>query len=484
MTSADTSPHECAEVVAFVTGRLAEHSLRRVLERLEAPLSFTPRVVVLDIAVAALMTTDWLARKLPPALRQDHLGSEALPDRLVLPGFVRGNLESLRTAIGAPVELGPRDLRELPAYLGRPAEEEPYGEWDIEIIAEINHVPQLSADDVLARALDARARGADVIDLGCDPGGPYAGLAAVVRLLRSHDLRVSVDSLDPREIVPAVDAGAELVLSVNGSNIDVVRDLDSDCELVVIPDEPSSLDGLRASVERLAAAGRKFRIDPVIEPIGFGFAASLARYVRVRELYPDASMMMGIGNLTELTDADSSAINVLLLGFCQELDIRSVLTTEVITWARSSIEECDLARRLVHWACCHRTLPKHREPRLHLLRDARVHEHGADVLDRWAREIKDRNVRIFAEGGEIHVLSNAGRLHDRDPFALFAAMRETAGMDLDDPSHAFYLGYEMAKAVTALTLAKNYEQDEALDWGFLTRPERGHANRDEEERSP
>jgi hypothetical protein len=41
-----------------------------------------------------------------------------------------------------------------------------------------------------------------------------------------------------------------------------------------------------------------------------------------------------------------------------------------------------------------------------------------------------------------------------------------------DPAHAFYLGYEMAKAVTALTLAKNYVQDQALRWGFLTEQER------------
>ena len=36
--------------------------------------------------------------------------------------------------------------------------------------------------------------------------------------------------------------------------------------------------------------------------------------------------MMGIGNLTELTDVDCAAINVLLLGVSQELGIRSVLT--------------------------------------------------------------------------------------------------------------------------------------------------------------
>ena len=43
-----------------------------------------------------------------------------------------------------------------------------------------------------------------------------------------------------------------------------------------------------------------------------------------------------------------------------------------------------------------------------------------------------------------------------------------------EPAHAFYLGYELAKAVTALTLGKDYVQDQALRWGFLTVPEESH----------
>ena len=44
-----------------------------------------------------------------------------------------------------------------------------------------------------------------------------------------------------------------------------------------------------------------------------------------------------------------------------------------------------------------------------------------------------------------------------------------------DANHAFYLGYEMAKAMTALTLEKDYRQDQSLDWGYLTEPEIGCA---------
>ena len=64
-------------------------------------------------------------------------------------------------------------------------------------------------------------------------------------------------------------------------------------------------------------------------------------------------------------------------------------------------------------------------------------------------------------------------LASRDPVALFKQL-EAAGRDDVDPGHAFYLGYEMAKAVTALTLAKDYRQDQALDWGHLTEQEIGH----------
>ena len=185
---------------------------------------------------------------------------------------------------------------------------------------------------------------------------------------------------------------------------------------------------------------------------------------------------MGIGNLTELTDVDSAGINVLLLGFCQEQGIRSVLTTQVINWARSSVRECDLARRLVYHAVRHRVLPKHLEPRLVALRDPALHEFGPAQLEHLAAQLKDPNYRLFAEGGRLHLMAAGVHLEDTDPFQLFARLLATQPKNMD-ASHAFYLGYELAKAVTALTLGKHYRQDEALDWGHLTVEEPSHRGR-------
>jgi hypothetical protein len=194
-------------------------------------------------------------------------------------------------------------------------------------------------------------------------------------------------------------------------------------------------------------------------------------------------MLMGIGNLTELTDADSAGINVLLLGFCEELGIRSVLTTQVISWARTAVRECDLARRVVHYAARHHVPPKHLEPRLVTLRDPEVVDFGPAALAELAAQIKDNNYRLYAEAGEIHVVGANLHLADRDPFLLFERLMNPGFGDTSDghqppanvdPSHAFYLGYEMAKAAIALALGKQYRQDEALDWGYLTVAEESH----------
>jgi dihydropteroate synthase-like protein len=392
-------------------------------------------------------------------------------DRVVLPGLCQGDLAAFTEAWGdVVVERGPADLRDLPEFFGaQPAARAGYGAYDISILAEINHAPRLALAELRHQAQEAHAQGADIIDLGCDPGTLWSGVADAVKALRGDGLQVSLDSFNIEEARLAAAAGAELVLSVNRTNRDAARDWG--CEVVAIPDVPETLEGLDETVSTLTAAGVPFRVDPVLEPIAFGFARSLGRYLEVRRRYPEVEMLMGVGNLTELTDVDSAGVNVLLLGFCQELGIRSVLTTEVINWARSSVRELDLARKLVHHACMHQVLPKHLEPDLVLLRDPKLREYGGAFLAELARSVTDRNFRLFAERGLLHVINCDMHLTGGDPFELFAQMLRQTPID---PSHAFYLGYEMAKAVTALTLGKNYVQDQALRWGFLTVSEQTH----------
>ena len=454
--------------ILFVTGRLAEHGLREVLDKLSTQLDFQYRLAVLPITVAALMTPAWIAKRLEVP---------AGTDRIIVPGYCKHNLEDLQRSVSIPVEAGPHDMRKIPQHFGlgyqRP---EDYGAYDIEILGEINHAPRLSLEEIIHQARQLKASGADYIDVGCDPGDQWSGVGDCVRSLVDQGFQVSIDSLNPVEIAAAVDAGASLVLSVNRSNRDAA--VDWGVPVVVIPDDFETLGGLDDTVEFLASAGVPLRIDPILEPIGCGFTASLHRYIQVRARYPDAEMMMGIGNISELTDVDSAGVNTLLLGICQELGIRSVLTTEVINWARSSVQECDIARRMMHYAINNQVPPKHLETQLLTLRDAETTSFGAQALDALADSIKDPNYRIYAEDGLIHLVSAGLHLSDPDPFKLFERLAEGEGQEKPphnlDASHSFYLGYEMAKALTALTLSKQYTQDESLNWGFLTQPETSH----------
>jgi dihydropteroate synthase-like protein len=344
-----------------------------------------------------------------------------------------------------------------------------YGAWDIEIVAEINNAPRLSPEAVRAAADYFRASGADVIDIGCTPGLAFPSLGDVVRDLVAASMRVSIDTFDPDEIRTAVAAGAELVLSVNGSNLEVARDLaGTGARVVVVPELGGALDTLEPSLEKLEQWGVRYLIDPILEPIGFGFMASLERYAEVRRRYPQAEMLMGIGNLTELTAADSTGVNALLVAVCQELGVRAVLTTEVIPWARGAVREVDVARRLMHYAVTRRTIPKGVDDRLVTVKDPVVLTFTEGELRALQARITDPNFRIFADREGITVFNNERFVRGRDPTRLGEIF---AQLDVDEARHAFYHGRELARAGLAVTLGKTYRQEGALSWGYLTPPD-------------
>jgi dihydropteroate synthase len=190
--------------------------------------------------------------------------------------------------------------------------------------------------------------------------------------------------------------------------------------------------------------------------------ASLERYAEVHRRYPTAAQLMGVGNITELTSADTTGVNAVLLAICEEVGVRAVLTTEVIPWARGSVKELDIARRLMHHAVAHRTLPKGVDDRLLTVKDPGILEYDEAELRRLHAAVKDPNFRIFTDRETITVFNNEIFVRDTDIQAIFAQL------GVDEPTHAFYLGRELMKAKLAITLGKTYRQEGALNWGYLT----------------
>ncbi len=448
------------EKIHFVTGRLAEPALRNILAQI-APNTDPDRVFaysidVLPITVAALMTPKWIAK---------HISIPPGTDRIILPGYCEGDLAPLKEVTELPIAIGPKDLRRLGNFLGHNSIKDSFGDWDINIIAEINHAPRLPLKTIIEMADAMRYDGATLIDVGCLPGATWAGVGECVRLLKSAGHRVSIDSLNPDEISAAAEAGAELVLSVNSSNLQ--QACDWGIEVVAIPDDIRDISSLEPTMEFLSKHNVPFRIDPILEPIGLGFTASIKRYIDARTRWPDVEIMMGVGNLSELTDVDSAGVNMLLISICQELGIRSVLTTQVINWARSSVKEIDIARRIAWYSVNENVPPKRISEELVSLRDPHLVQYDREQIETLAGNIKDNNYRILAELNQIHLLGSGIHFSGDDPFDLFDQLADTNPKNLD-PSHAFYLGYEMCKAMLALQLGKQYTQDEALKWGHLT----------------
>ena len=444
------------ERILFLTGRLAHDSLCRELEGLEKK-DFSCRVHQLGLQVAGLMTADMIRRR---------LAEPGDAQRILVPGLCGGEVEALSRVYGVPVERGPKDLKDLPEYFGTAGRRLDLSGRRVTIFAEIVDAPHMRIGQILERAAACRADGADVIDLGCLPGVAFPHLQDAVAALKHEGHVVSVDSLEPRELLRGAGAGADYLLSLKESTLHVAGETAS--TPVLIPEQPRDPDSLYRAAEALAAAGRRFLLDPILEPIHFGFTESLLRYHEVRRRYPEAEIMMGIGNLTELTDADTTGVGALLMGVVSELDVGAVLTTEVSPHARTAVREADLARRIMFAAKRDGNLPRRYHPGLMALKDRKPFPHSVEDVARTAAAVKDPSFRIQLTREGIHVYNRDGRQCATDPFALYPGL----GVD-GDASHAFYLGVELGRAQIAWQLGKRYLQDHELEWGVAARGAKG-----------
>jgi dihydropteroate synthase-like protein len=436
------------EHIVFLTGRLAESQLRRVLAGIDAA-PFTWEVREIGVQVAALMTADLIRRRVAPPLRAD---------RMLVPGRCRGDLDALSCEYGLPVQRGPEELKDLPQFFDRAAKPVDLSRYATAIFAEVVDAPQCSVEQIVERAQALARDGADVIDLGCLPETPFAHLEDSVRALHEQGLQVSVDSLDTQELLRGGRAGADYLLSLSVDTLWIADEVPS--TPVLIGRTPADEASLHDAVRALQAQGRAFLADAILDPIPFGLTASIVRYQRLRDAFPSAPIMMGIGNLTELTDADTSGINALLLGIAAELNVAAVLTTQVSAHARRAVREADWARRIMHAAARERSLPKSLHDALLTVHDKRPFPDTPEEIAAIAAQVRDPNFRVQVAADGLHVYNRDGHRHARGAFELWPRL----GLE-HDASHAFYMGVELARAEIAWQLGKRYVQDQALDWG-------------------
>jgi len=435
------------EHILFLTGSLAEKQLRSILEKMQPEFTYT--VHQLGLKVAALMTTDMIARRLT-----DTFGAT----KIILPGRCRGDIIALSEKLGIPVERGTEEVKDLPLFFGKKIQIVNLDNYSVKIFAEITDAPNLTVPEILNRAAYYRRNGADVIDLGCLPSTPFPHMEDAISALKQAGFLVSLDSLDTVDLLRGGKAGADYLLSLHESTLWIADEVNA--TPIIIPETHTDLDSLDRAIKIMQAKKRPFVVDPILDPIHFGFTASIVRYHEVRKNHPDVEMMMGVGNITELTHADTAGMNAILMGMCSELNINHILATEVSNHAARAIKEADLARRIMFAAKEHDTLPKHINSGLMALHEPAAFPYSLDEIQELAAQIKDPSYRIQISENAVHIFNRDGFHSATDPFELFPKL----GVE-NDGGHAFYLGVELARAEIAQKLGKRFNQDQSLDWG-------------------
>jgi dihydropteroate synthase-like protein len=437
-----------AERILFLTGHLARQRLEKILAATDA-LPFVWSVVDVGVKVAALMTEAIILRRLPRPLDAD---------RVMVPGRCRADLDRLTAELGVPFFRGPDELQDLPGFFGRHGRGVDLSRHDMRIFAEIVDASVLNVDAIVARAMTMRAAGADVIDIGCLPDTPFPHLEDAVRAVGATGCDVSVDSADLEELRRGAKAGARFLLSLTEANLDVAAE--TGVTPILIPARHGELDSLLRAADSADKRGISPILDPVLDPIHFGFAGSLGRYAELRRGLPAAEILMGTGNLTELTEVDSLGVTAALLGICSELFIRNLLVVQVSPHTSRTVQEHDAIRRLMFAARNDASLPKGYGSTLLALHDQEPFASSPNEIAELAAQVRDANFRIEVAEDGIHVFNRKLHRVAQSAMSLFGEL----GVEHDGP-HAFYLGTELMKAEIAWRLGKRYAQDSPLDWG-------------------
>ena len=230
-------------------------------------------------------------------------------------------------------------------------------------------------DEIISLSKYYLENGANVIDIGAEvkKARPNKIFEIIERLKGDktfQNVPISIDSLNEKEILSGIDAGAELILSIDSGNLSVLDNINKNTALVVLPTNVKQGFMPKSTEERVKnlkmnlknVKDKRFEKligDPLLEsPIYPGIFKSLKSYSIFREEDNQTPLMFGIGNVTELIDADTAGVNALMANIGMELGVNVYLTTEYSAKSRNSVKELSMALKLSYLAKKRNTPPK------------------------------------------------------------------------------------------------------------------------------
>ncbi len=513
----------------MVTGKLAEETVKDYAHQ----ANVETEVVALNFPVAAFLNSETITAGLKNRNLKDI-------NMILTPGLSGGDTKTITDALHVPAFKGPRYAADLPTVLeilgkvnlsttvpacdllrdiltekalreienaekNRDALLKQPGSmliknlaigknFPMRVMAEIVDAALMDDEEIQFLAKKFAAQGAHIIDVGMIAGKSNPENAArIVKTVKAVvDVPVSIDTLAPDEIRAAVQAGADLILSLDAGNIEQLAVFATRVPVVVIPTNqregyfPKSARERVAVMEELIAKAKKLGFSKILADLILEPSNVLESFIAFKDFAarnPDVPLFVGVANVTELFDADSIGINALLARLSAEIDTSIMLATEKSTKARGTVKEQVTAAKMMFLAKKRGSVPKDLGIDLLVLKNKRSREepYNADFE-------KTLEVTVAGDKAAPTELDSAGMFKinlDRKNSLLVASLFTSAKMDkpvsiikgktaqaiytkiaklglVTQLTHAAYLGDELAKAEIALKTGKEYIQDKKL----------------------
>lgn len=499
--------------ILLVTGRLAEPLVRKYGKGCD--------VFVTPVTVAAFLTPELIVYY----LKKSKINVKEY-DLILIPGLVKGSAEVIEREFGVPAYKGPKNAVDIPQVLKAikqgfklskivPADELfsqdalkkvedirnkaknkryiekalkrpgniligtlPVGlDFPTRIVAEIVDAPSLTIEEIMRKAKYYLREGADIIDIGMESGKTNVEFLESVlpEIKEKINAPLSLDTLNPKEI-EAGEKEVDLILSVDFGTVEEIL---PSKPVVLIPtnmkegkfiEDPigraKALEKLKEKALNLGYKG--LILDPILEHYP-NFSRSLVAFYLYRMRNPQDILLAGVGNITEMMDADSVGLNALLASIAGELKISLLLTTEVSPKATGSVRELKRGIDMV-------LLGGVKDVGINLLilkekrRKEQKIEFAKTIIRAKKKPVKLEEVyfKIYVVGTELAVTAYKGTnpvmtIIGKEPNEIIDTILEHFSVS---PRHAFYLGRELEKAYTGLKIRRSYIQEEELFGDF------------------